>query len=53
MVGVGARFDKAGATCRAFVARINDNGENRAMQGDACEKAGDVTLSDAAPLRGV
>jgi surface antigen len=53
VVGVGARFDKAGATCRAFVARINDNGESRAMQGDACEKAGDVTLTAAAPLRGV
>ncbi len=44
---------KSGATCRAFVARIAENGETRAVQGDACEKAGGVTLSDTAPLRGV
>jgi surface antigen len=53
IVGVGARFAKGGATCRAFVARIADNGESRATQGDACEKAGDVTVSDAAPVKGV
>jgi surface antigen len=53
VVGVGARFDKGGATCRAFIARIAENGESRAVQGNACEKSGEVTLSDAAPLRGV
>jgi surface antigen len=50
VVGVGARFAKSGANCRAFVARISDNGAAREVQGSACEKAGDVTLSDAGPL---
>lgn len=53
IVGIGARFAKGAATCRAYVARISENGDSRAVQGDACEKAGQVTLSDAAPLRGV
>jgi surface antigen len=53
IVGVGGRFAKGGATCRAFVARIADNGDSRAVEGDACEKAGDVTLSNAAPFKGV
>ena len=53
IVGVGARFAKGGATCRAFVARVVESGAARAAQGDACEKAGAVTLSDAAPLKGV
>jgi surface antigen len=53
IVGLGSRFARGGATCRTFLARIVDNGDERAMQGSACEKAGDVTLSDAAPLKGV
>src|SRR4051794_3479599 len=39
IVAVGARFNRAGATCRAFVARIGENDATRAVQGDACEKA--------------
>lgn len=50
VVGVGSRFAKGGATCRAFVARISDNGTGREVEGSACEKAGDVTVSDAGPL---
>ncbi|HXT09319.1 MAG TPA: hypothetical protein VN715_20575 [Roseiarcus sp.] len=50
VVGVGARFAKAGATCRAFVARISDSGAARAVEGSACEKAGAVTVSDAGPF---
>jgi surface antigen len=53
VVGIGSRFARGGATCRAFVAKISDNGEEREVQGSACEKAGDVTLSDAAPFKGV
>ncbi len=53
IVGIGASFAKGGATCRAYIARISENGESRAAQGDACEKAGQVTLSAGAPLRGV
>lgn len=53
VVGIGARFARSGATCRAIVARIVDSSENRAVQGEACEKAGAVTLSDAGPLKGV
>jgi hypothetical protein len=53
VVGIGARFARSGATCRAFVARINENGESRAVQGDACDKAGAVTLSNATPFGGV
>ena len=53
VVAVGARFTKSGATCRAFVARIGGDGDTRAVQGDACEKAGAVTISDGAPFRGV
>ena len=50
VVGVGARFARGGATCRAFVARISDNGTPRDVEGSACEKAGDVTVSDAGPF---
>ncbi len=53
VAAVGARFNRAGATCRAFVARIGEDGETRAVQGDACEKAGAVTISGGAPFRGV
>jgi hypothetical protein len=51
--GVGARFTRDGGVCRAFVARIRDGGEAKAVQGAACEKAGVVTISDAGPFRGV
>ena len=51
--GVGARFQREGATCRAFVARITGDGDARAVQGAACEKSGEVTLSDAAPFKGI
>ncbi|MDE3177136.1 MAG: hypothetical protein KGM15_13625 [Pseudomonadota bacterium] len=53
VAAVGARFNKGGAACRAFVARIAEDGEVRAVQGDACEKAGAVTISGGAPFRGV
>jgi surface antigen len=53
VVGVGARFARAGATCRAFIARIEEDRKTRAAEGAACEKAGEVTISDAAPFRGV
>jgi surface antigen len=53
VVGVGARFARAGATCRAFIARIEEDHKTRAAEGAACEKAGQVTISDAAPFRGV
>ena len=50
VVGVGARFAKGGATCRAFVARIRDSEAARDVEGSACEKGGGVTLSDAGPF---
>ncbi len=50
VVGVGSRFARGGATCRAFVARISDQGTPRDVEGSACEKAGDVTVSDAGPF---
>jgi len=50
VVGVGSRFAKDGATCRAFVARISDNGAEREVEGSACEKGGDVRVSDAGPF---
>jgi surface antigen len=50
VAGVGARFARGGATCRAFVARIQDSGTPRDVEGSACEKAGDVTVSDAGPF---
>jgi surface antigen len=50
VVGVGTRFAKDGATCRAFVARITDNGTGRDVEGSACEKAGEVRVSDAGPF---
>lgn len=50
VVGVGARFARGGATCRAFVARISENGTAKDVEGSACEKAGDVTVSDAGPF---
>jgi hypothetical protein len=36
-----------------FVARISDAGDARAVQGAACEKSGEVTVSDAAPFKGL
>ena len=53
VVGVGASFPRGGATCRAFVARINDKDREQDAQGAACEKGGEVTLSDTAPFKGV
>ncbi len=53
IVGVGARFARAGATCRAFIARFEEDRETHTAQGSACEKAGEVTISDAGPLRAV
>jgi surface antigen len=50
VVGVGARFAKGGATCRAFVARIFENDDARQAEGSACLKGGEVTLTDAAPF---
>ena len=51
--GIGARFQRAGANCRAFVAKISEDGDARNVQGAACEKAGAVTISDAAPFKGL
>lgn len=51
--GIGARFQRSGATCRAFVARINEDGDARAVDGAACEKSGEVTVSDAALFKGL
>ena len=53
IAAIGARFTRAGAACRAFVARIDGDGDPRAVQGDACEKAGAVTISGGAAFRGV
>ena len=53
VAGLGVRFQRAGATCRVFVARISDEGAARAVQGAACEKSGEVTVSDAAPFKGL
>lgn len=53
VVPIGGRFARDGATCRAFVARIGEAGENRSVQGAACEKRGAVTVSDAGPLKGI
>jgi surface antigen len=48
---VGARYQRAGADCRMFVARISESGEAHAVQGSACAKAGEVTISNAAPFK--
>jgi hypothetical protein len=53
VIGIGARITRNGSTCRAIVARILEGDASRTAQGDACEKAGAVTLTDAAPLKGV
>ena len=53
VAGIGSRFERGGATCRAFLARIGEDGETRAMEGAACMKAGEVTISDAAPFKGL
>jgi surface antigen len=53
VAGLGARFQRSGATCRVFVARISEDGDARAVQGAACEKSGEVTVSDAAPFKGL
>ena len=52
VIGVGGRFARGAATCRAFVARIRDGEDSRAVSGSACEKAGAVTLSDVGPFKG-
>ncbi len=53
VAGLGARFQRSGATCRVFVARISGEGDAHAVQGAACEKSGEVTVSDAAPFKGL
>jgi surface antigen len=53
VAGIGARYDKGGATCRAFVAKIGDDRDTRIAQGAACLKADEVTISEAAPFKGL
>jgi len=53
VVGVGPAYAKAGATCRAFEARIGNGDEKHAIQGAACEKDGKATISDVGAFHGV
>jgi hypothetical protein len=48
---VGARYERGGANCRGFVARITDAGDAHAVQGAACDKAGQITITDATPFK--
>ena len=52
VVGVGPAYAKAGATCRAFEARIDKGEEKHAIQGAVCEKDGKATISDVGAFRG-
>jgi len=52
VVGVGPSYAKAGATCRAFEARIGKGEEKHAIQGAVCEKDGKATISDVGAFRG-
>ena len=53
VTGVGARYARAGANCRAFVSRIGEGEAAKAAQGEVCERDGDVKISDAAPFAGI
>lgn len=53
VVGIGARYAADGATCRAIVTRISEDGGHRDIEAAACLKADEVTVTDAAPFRGV
>jgi len=52
VVGVGETYAKAGATCRAFEARIGKGEEKHAIQGAVCDKDGKATISDVGAFRG-
>ena len=54
LVAVAGAFAQEGASCRAFLARIEDSEGSRSLQGVGCARAaGELAMTGVAPFKGL